>query len=108
MKPPQFARTKYDALVADAVLSGAEMDLATRSARKQELDIEQVLEADFDVPQAAIGAALAKHGPPDTGPGLRPQSGWGSRSHLPNEIGVFRSSILRDFKTPNFERAELR
>jgi hypothetical protein len=242
MKPPQFARTKYDALVADAVLSGAEMDLATRSARKQELDIEHVLEADFDVPQAAIGAALAKHfkvpyepfkatrakpltllknlkrgyleqngwlpldenedglvvlaldpedayqqgvsdihieplpgkgktgirfrkdgslvpyieipasyrsalvarvkimcdldiserrkpqdgkikfkkygpldptgGPPDTGPGLRPQSGWGSRSHLPNEIGVFRSSILRDFKTcprtssaPNFVSA---
>jgi len=61
MKPPQFARTKYDALVADAVLSGAEMELATRSARKQELDIEQVLEADFDVSQAAIGAALAKH-----------------------------------------------
>ncbi|TFW16076.1 GspE/PulE family protein [Massilia arenosa] len=60
MKPPQFVRTKYDALVADAVISGPELELAQRSARKKDLDIEDVLVNEFQVKPAAIGAALAK------------------------------------------------
>jgi len=60
MKPPQMARTKYDALVSDAVLSAPELELATRSARKKDLDIEDVLIHQFQVKPAAIGQALSK------------------------------------------------
>jgi type II secretory ATPase GspE/PulE/Tfp pilus assembly ATPase PilB-like protein len=53
-------RGKYDALVADAVLSVEEMELATRSARRKNLDIEDVLLDEFQVKPPAIGAALSK------------------------------------------------
>ncbi len=59
-KPPQVVKSKYDHLVADAVLSTAEFDLATRSARRKGLDIEEVLQHEFQVKQAAIGQALSK------------------------------------------------
>src|SRR6266446_2808849 len=38
---PQVVKTKYDYLIADAVLSAGEFDLASRSARKKAVDIEQ-------------------------------------------------------------------
>ncbi len=53
-------KTKYDHLIADAVLSAAEFDLATRSARRKGQDIETVLQSEFQVKQATIGAALSK------------------------------------------------
>ncbi len=57
---PQIVKTKYDYLISDAVLSAGEFDLASRSARKKAIDIEQVLVDEFQVKIPAIGAALAK------------------------------------------------
>ncbi len=57
---PQVVKTKYDYLISDAILSAGEFDLASRSARKKVVDIEQVLVDEFQVKIPAIGAALAK------------------------------------------------
>jgi type II secretory ATPase GspE/PulE/Tfp pilus assembly ATPase PilB-like protein len=57
---PQVAKTKYDYLIADAVLSAGEFELAARQARKKAVDIEQVLIEEFQVKIPAIGAALSK------------------------------------------------
>jgi len=57
---PTLAKTKYDYLIADAVLSAGEFELAARQARKKALDIEQVLAEEFQVKIPAIGAALSK------------------------------------------------
>ena len=57
---PQLAKTKYDYLIADAVLSAGEFELASRQARKKAIDIEQVLIDEFQVKIPAIGAALSK------------------------------------------------
>jgi len=53
------AKTKYDYLVADAVLSSAEFELATRTARRKGIDIEDVLIDEFQVSTAALGKALS-------------------------------------------------
>jgi len=52
-------KTKYDYLVADAVLSAAEFELATRTARRKGIDIEEVLIDEFQVSTAALGNALS-------------------------------------------------
>ncbi len=52
-------KTKYDYLVADAVLSAAEFELATRTARRKGIDIEEVLIDEFQVSAAALGKALS-------------------------------------------------
>ncbi|HEU0220025.1 MAG TPA: ATPase, T2SS/T4P/T4SS family [Gallionella sp.] len=52
-------KTKYDHLVADAVLSAAEFELATRTARRKGIDIEEVLIDEFQVSSAALGKALS-------------------------------------------------
>jgi type II secretory ATPase GspE/PulE/Tfp pilus assembly ATPase PilB-like protein len=52
-------KTKYDYLVADAVLSTAEFELATRTARRKGIDIEEVLIDEFQVSAAALGNALS-------------------------------------------------
>src|ERR671924_2300509 len=57
---PQLIKTKYDYLIADAVLSAGEFELAARQARKKALDIEQVLTEEFQVKIPAIGQALSK------------------------------------------------
>jgi len=57
---PQAVKTKYDYLIADAVLSAGEFELASRQARKKALDIEQVLAEEFQVKIPAIGQALSK------------------------------------------------
>jgi type II secretory ATPase GspE/PulE/Tfp pilus assembly ATPase PilB-like protein len=57
---PQVAKTKYDYLIADAVLSAGEFELAARQARKKAIDVEQVLIDEFQVKIPAIGAALSK------------------------------------------------
>jgi len=59
-KSAQPVKTKYDYLVADAVLSAQEFDLATRSARRKGIDIEEVLTSEFQVKIPAIGAGLSK------------------------------------------------
>ena len=57
---PVAAKTKYDQLVADAVISAQEMELAIRSARRKNIDIEEVLVSEFQVKVPAIGTALGK------------------------------------------------
>ena len=58
--PAAALRGKYDALITDAVLSVEEMELATRSARRKNIDIEDVLIDEFQVKPPSIGKALAK------------------------------------------------
>jgi len=58
-KPAQSLRGKYDALVTNAILSAEEIELATRSARRKNLDIEDVLIDEFQVKPQAIGDAIA-------------------------------------------------
>ncbi len=60
LRTPPVVRSKYDQLVAEAVLSGPELELAARSARRKNEDIEQVLVRDFQVRPAAIGQALSR------------------------------------------------
>src|SRR5918999_3780229 len=57
---PQLAKTKYDYLIAEAVISAGEFELAARQARKKAIDIEQVLTDEFQVKIPAIGAAVSK------------------------------------------------
>ncbi len=52
-------KTKYDYLVADGVLSAAEFELATRTARRKGIDIEEVLLDEFQVTMPALGKALS-------------------------------------------------
>ena len=59
-KAGQPVKTKYDYLVADAILSAQEFDLATRSARRKGTDVEEVLISEFQVKIPALGAALSK------------------------------------------------
>jgi type II secretory ATPase GspE/PulE/Tfp pilus assembly ATPase PilB-like protein len=58
---PQILKTKYDFLVGDAVISAAEFELAARSARKKAVDVEIVLQEEFQVKTVAIGSALSKY-----------------------------------------------
>src|SRR5262245_27815593 len=57
---PTAVKTKYDYLIADAVLSAGEFELASRQARKKAVEVEQVLVEEFQVKIPAIGAALSK------------------------------------------------
>ncbi|HWJ96236.1 MAG TPA: ATPase, T2SS/T4P/T4SS family, partial [Telluria sp.] len=57
---PQRVRSKYDALVLEAVLSAAELEQATRAARDRDTDIEEVLVADYHVKLTSIGQSLSK------------------------------------------------
>ncbi|HEX4986906.1 MAG TPA: ATPase, T2SS/T4P/T4SS family [Burkholderiales bacterium] len=59
-RPAAMLRGKYDYLVTNAVLSAEEMELATRSARRKNLDIEDVLIDEFQVKSPAIGEALSQ------------------------------------------------
>ena len=52
-------KTKYDYLVADAVMSAAEFELATRTARRKGIDVEDVLIDEFQVTTDALGKALS-------------------------------------------------
>jgi type II secretory ATPase GspE/PulE/Tfp pilus assembly ATPase PilB-like protein len=59
-KPPHALKSKYDYLVHDGIISAQELELATRSARRKNVDIEETLLGEFHVTSAALGAALAK------------------------------------------------
>ena len=52
-------KTRYDHLMADAVISAAEFELATRTARRKGIDIEDVLIDEFQVALPALGKALS-------------------------------------------------
>jgi type II secretory ATPase GspE/PulE/Tfp pilus assembly ATPase PilB-like protein len=52
-------KTKYDYLVSDAVMSAAEFELATRTARRKGVDVEDVLLDEFQVKPDALGKALS-------------------------------------------------
>ncbi|HYK15223.1 MAG TPA: ATPase, T2SS/T4P/T4SS family [Burkholderiales bacterium] len=60
-KPVAGLKGKYDYLVSNAVISAEELELATRSARRKNLDIETVLIDEFQVKLSAIGEALAAY-----------------------------------------------
>jgi type II secretory ATPase GspE/PulE/Tfp pilus assembly ATPase PilB-like protein len=59
-KPAHVVKSKYDYLVLDAVISAQELELATRSARRKNVDVEEVLRSEFQVNSAALGSALSK------------------------------------------------
>ena len=52
-------KTKYDSLVSAAKLSAAEFELATRTARRKGIDIEDVLLDEFQVKNEDLGKSLA-------------------------------------------------
>ncbi|MEH6459135.1 ATPase, T2SS/T4P/T4SS family [Chitinimonas sp. JJ19] len=57
---PFVARTKYDYLVLDGVLSAAELELAIKGAREHGTEIEDILLKEFKVNAAQVGASLAR------------------------------------------------
>lgn len=57
--PGMQVRSKYEALVTNAVISAEELELAQRSARRKNLDLETVLVDEFQVKVPALGDALA-------------------------------------------------
>jgi type II secretory ATPase GspE/PulE/Tfp pilus assembly ATPase PilB-like protein len=59
--PMMMVRTKYDGLVTSAVISAEELELAQRSARRKNLDLETVLIDEFKVTVQALGAALSSY-----------------------------------------------
>ncbi len=60
-KPAHVIKSKYDHLVADVVISAQELELAARSARKKNTDVEEALITEFQVKLPAVGAALSKY-----------------------------------------------
>jgi type II secretory ATPase GspE/PulE/Tfp pilus assembly ATPase PilB-like protein len=59
-RPLHVIKSKYDCLVLDAVISAQELELATRTARRKGIDVEDVLQSEFQVTSAAMGAAVSK------------------------------------------------
>jgi hypothetical protein len=59
-KPTHVVKTKYDFLIADAVISAQELELAQRTARRKNLTLEDVLINEFQVKPVALGTALSK------------------------------------------------
>ncbi len=57
---PSAIRSKYESLVVDSIISGPELELAGRWARRKNIDIEDALVDEFQVKLAAIGESLAK------------------------------------------------
>ena len=52
-------RSKYDKLVSEGLISAEEIKLAGNSARRKGVDIEEVLQLEFQVDKASIGNALS-------------------------------------------------
>ena len=55
----QLVRTRFDLLIADGVISAVEFDLASRSARRRGVPIEDVLIEEFQVKLSDLGRSLA-------------------------------------------------
>jgi type II secretory ATPase GspE/PulE/Tfp pilus assembly ATPase PilB-like protein len=60
LRPQPVIRSKYDQLVAEAVLSAGELEEATRSARRNNDDVEDILVTQYEVKLPSIGVALSK------------------------------------------------
>jgi len=58
-RQPSVLKSKYDALITDAVISAHEFETATATARRKGVGIEDVLVADFGVEPAVIGKGLS-------------------------------------------------
>ncbi len=58
---PPGAKTKYDHLVIDGVITAAELELAIRLARGKGVNIEQVLRDELKVSDSALGLTLSKY-----------------------------------------------
>ncbi|SFE19719.1 GspE/PulE family protein [Nitrosomonas sp. Nm166] len=58
-KPAQLLKSKYNYLIFDSVISAAEFELATRSARERGCDLEDVLTDEFQIGLPLIGKALS-------------------------------------------------
>ncbi|MFZ6657321.1 ATPase, T2SS/T4P/T4SS family [Undibacterium sp. TJN19] len=59
--PTTTPRTKFDFLVAEAIISAQDLELAVSSARKNLLDLEDVLTEEFHIERASLGQALSKY-----------------------------------------------
>lgn len=59
--PLMQVRSKYDGLVTNAVISAEELELAQRSARRKNLDVETVLADEFQVKLPVLGEALSSY-----------------------------------------------
>ncbi|HQR03989.1 MAG: GspE/PulE family protein [Proteobacteria bacterium] len=59
-KAPHQVRSKYDYLVADAIVTAEELDLAKRTSRKDNRSIESVLIEQYQVSLPILGASLSK------------------------------------------------
>ncbi|MBY0577565.1 MAG: Flp pilus assembly complex ATPase component TadA [Burkholderiales bacterium] len=55
----QLVRTRFDVLIADGVISAVEFDLASRSARRRGVSLEEVLIDEFQVKPPALGKSLS-------------------------------------------------
>lgn len=60
-KTPSAIHSKYESLVVDSIISGPELELAGRWARRKNIDIEDALTDEFQVKLPAIGESLAKY-----------------------------------------------
>jgi len=60
-RPLLQLRSKYDALVANAVVSAEELELVQRAARRKNLDIETVLIDEYQVKTPVLGEALSAY-----------------------------------------------
>jgi type II secretory ATPase GspE/PulE/Tfp pilus assembly ATPase PilB-like protein len=61
LKPTVVIHSKYNALVEGGIISAPELELATRSARRKGMELEDVLIGEFQVKLPVIGQALAKN-----------------------------------------------
>ncbi len=57
---PTQVKSKYEYLVVDNVISAAELELASRTARRKNRNVEDILVDEFQVKPAALGSALAR------------------------------------------------
>jgi GAF domain-containing protein len=60
LKAAARLRSKYEPLVVDSIISQAELELAINWARRKNVDIEDALADEFQVPIAILGQTLAK------------------------------------------------
>ena len=57
---PGAIQSKFEYLVIDNIIAAAELELATRNARRKNKNVEEILIDEFQVKPEALGAALAK------------------------------------------------
>jgi type II secretory ATPase GspE/PulE/Tfp pilus assembly ATPase PilB-like protein len=58
---PAQIKSKFDYLIIENVISSGEMELAARTARRKNRNIEDILVDEFQVTPTALGSALAKY-----------------------------------------------